>query len=456
MNYQETMNYIDTLGQYGSVMGLESITCLLEKLGNPQDKLAFVHIAGTNGKGSTLSYISNILMESHQRVGNYISPTLSDYRERIQVNQKPISKIELANYMTQVKEAASEVVAESKAHPTVFEMETALAFLYFYHKKCSIVVLETGMGGLLDATNVILAPLVAVITSVSMDHMAFLGDTLEKIALNKAGIIKTGAKVVCLSEKPEVTNVMKAVCEQKECPLTLVEVKDILLKSSAIQGQIFQYKNHKKLRIGMLGEHQLANASLALETALILQDLGFPITEKAIYTGLEKTIWLGRFSLVNKEPLVIVDGAHNEDAAGKLAAAVSFYFTNKKIIYIMGVLKDKEYEKIAGLTVHLANHVITITPPNNPRGLHAYELAKIVKEYNENVTAADSLAEALEMSYLLADEETVIIVFGSLSYLGEMIAIIKSGKIDWRDLHGKSRKNRTGSQTDVRGNRRRP
>ncbi|NTV79161.1 MAG: bifunctional folylpolyglutamate synthase/dihydrofolate synthase, partial [Clostridiales bacterium] len=209
-------------------------------------------------------------------------------------------------------------------------------------------------------------------------------------------------------------------------------------------------------KIVMLGEHQLANASLALETALILQDLGFPITEKSIYAGLEKTLWLGRFSLGNKEPLVIVDGAHNEDAAGKLAAAVSFYFTNKKIIYIMGVLKDKEYEKIAGLTVHLANQVITITPPNNPRGLHAYELAKIVKEYNENVTAADSLAEALEMSYLLADEETVIIVFGSLSYLGEMIAIIKSGKIDWRDLHGKSRKNRTGSQTDVRGNRRRP
>ena len=441
MNYQETLEYIETLGQYGSIMGLDSITCLLEKLGNPQKNLVFVHIAGTNGKGSTLSFISNILIESKQLVGNYISPTLLDYRERIQTNKKSISKTELAKYMTEVKAAAELVSLERMTHPTAFEMETALAFLYFYQKKCDIVVLETGMGGLDDATNVIPSPLVAVITSVSMDHMAVLGNTIQKIAMKKAGIIKPGASVVCLAENSEVVEVVRRVCKQKECQLTLVDKNEILCKSATIKGQVFQYKSYKKLKISLLGEHQLTNAILALETVKMLQEKGLPISDKAIYSGLEKTIWLGRFSMIRKDPLFIVDGAHNEDAASKLANTISFYFTNRKIIYIMGVLKDKEYEKIVGKTVHLANYIITVTPPNNPRGLHAYELAKIVKEYNTAVTVADSLSEAVEMSYLLADENTVIIAFGSLSYLGEMIKIVKSGDVDRRDLHGKSGKN---------------
>lgn len=441
MNYRQAMDYIGETGKYGSVPGLDNIKNLCEKLGNPQDELKFVHIAGTNGKGSTLAYISTILKEAGYRIGRYISPTIFEYRERIQVNERMISKDALCRHLETVREAIEAMLAEGKAHPTPFEIETALAFLYFKEKKCDIVVLETGLGGTLDATNLITTAVLSVIASISMDHMAFLGDTLSEIAANKAGIMKPGVPVVTTGQKEEVMQVLKERAAALGCPFITVSEQDISRVRYGVEKQRFDYKGLKNIEITLAGTYQIANAALAVEAVRVLAGQGFPVKEEALRAGLKKTVWRGRFTVIAKKPLFIVDGAHNEDAAGKLADSVRFYFTNKKIIYIMGILKDKEYEKIIAKTADLAAQIITVTTPANSRALPAYELAKAVKEYHPSVTAVDSLQEAVEMSYLLADKDSVILAFGSLSYLGELIHIVENRHTIRRDSHGRQEEN---------------
>lgn len=441
MNYKDALTYIEEMGKYGSVPGLDSIKELCFRLGNPQDELSFVHIAGTNGKGSALAYISTVLQEAGYRVGRYISPTISDYRERIQVGGKMISKEGLCRHLETVKRAAGEMAAEGKPHPTVFEMETALAFLYFREKKCDIVVLETGLGGSLDATNLVTTTAVSVIASISRDHMAFLGDTLSEIAENKAGIIKEGVPVVSMEQEPEAMQVIRRTAEEKGSRLVVTSKEEAKNIHYGVEKQKFDYKQYKKIEITLAGQYQIDNCILAIETLLVLSERGFPIKESALREGLKKTVWKGRFSVIAKKPFFIVDGAHNEDAAKKLASSVRFYFTNKKIIYIMGILKDKEYEKIIAQTCQMAEQIITVATPGNARAMTAYELAKAVKEYHPNVTAADSLEEAVEMSYLLADQDSVIIAFGSLSFLGQIMTIVENRHTIRRDSHGRSEEN---------------
>ena len=437
MNYKQAMEYMDETAKYGSVPGLTNIINLCKKLGNPQNDLKFVHIAGTNGKGSTLAYISTVLKEAGYRVGRYVSPTIFEYRERIQVNERMISKDALCRHLENIQAAIAELEAEGQPHPTPFEIETALGFLYFKEKKCDIVVLETGLGGTLDATNLITTTIVSVIASVSMDHMAFLGDTLAEIAENKAGILKNGIPVVMMAQKPEAMQVIERKAKELHCELTVALETEASKIRYGVEKQKFDYKEYKGLEIGLAGKCQIANAVLAVEVLRVLAKNGFPIKEQALRDGLKKTVWRGRFSVIAKKPLFIVDGAHNEDAAIKLADSIRFYFTNKKIIYIMGILKDKEYEKIIANTAPYAEQIITVTTPKNPRALPAYELAKAVKDYHPNVTAVDSLQEAVEMSYLLADKDSVIIAFGSLSYLGELIEIVENRHTIRRDSHGR-------------------
>lgn len=437
MNYRQAMEYMEETAKYGSVPGLDNIINLCEKLGNPQNELKFVHIAGTNGKGSTLAYISTVLKEAGYRVGRYVSPTIFEYRERIQVNERMISKEALCRHLESIQEAIAALEAEGKPHPTPFEIETALGFLYFKEKKCDIVVLETGLGGTLDATNLITTTLVSVIASVSMDHMAFLGETLAEIAENKAGIIKAGIPVVTMEQKPEAMQVIEGRARELSCALTVASEADAKKIRYGVEKQKFDYKQYKGLEIGLAGKCQIANAVLAIEVLRVLSENGFTIKEQKLREGLKKTVWRGRFSVIAKKPLFIADGAHNEDAAIKLADSIRFYFTNKKIIYIMGILKDKEYEKIIANTAPYAEQIITVTTPNNPRALPAYELAKAVREYHPNVTAVDSLQEAVEMSYLLADKDSVIIAFGSLSYLGELTEIVENRHTIRRDSHGR-------------------
>lgn len=434
------MEYVEGLNRYGCVPGLESIRELCARLHDPQEKLRFIHIAGTNGKGSVLAYVSTILQTAGYKVGRYISPALSDYRERFQINGKMIPKNQFSLYLEQVKAAAEQMAAEGLPHPTQFEVDTAFAFLYFLDKKCDIVVLETGMGGLTDATNLIRTTICAVLTPVGMDHMAVLGGSLEEIARQKAGIIKENCTVVTCGQKEEAMRVIRQEAEQRDCPLRIADISGITNVKYGLMKQRFTYGRHKNLEITLAGQHQTANAALAVEVSEALLAAGFSIPDEALRRGLLETKWPGRFSVMGKNPLFVLDGAHNEDGAAALAQSVKFYFSHKKIIYIMGILADKEYDKIIRITAPYAEQVITVTPPHNPRALGGYELAQAVKEYHPSVTVADSLQESVEMACLLAggDKNTVVIVFGSLSFLGEMMNIIEHRDAIRRDSHGKS------------------
>lgn len=428
MNEKETLEYIDKLQMLGSVPGLESIQNLCEKLGNPQDKLTFIHIAGTNGKGSTSAYISYILMAAGYRVGRYNSPVIRTYREKIAVGRQMITKEALSRLMTQIRDACEQLVAEGKTHPTLFEVETVLGFLYFVEKKTDIVILECGMGGRQDATNLIKAPLLCVLASISMDHMAFLGDTLAKIATEKAGIIKPGSEVVSAQQMEQAQRVIEKTCLEQGARLTFVDTARMSQVKRNLDGQSFVYEKgdtRLSIEIPLLGSFQLENALLALEAVLCLKEKGYRITDRCILKGFSQTVWPGRFQILARNPLFIVDGAHNEDAARKLAHTLQFHFTNRKIIYIMGILKDKEYEKIIALTAPFASQIITVSTPNNPRAMDALWLAKEVAKVNPKVTAADSIEEAVEMSRLLADKDSVILAFGSLSYLGAIMDILE-------------------------------
>lgn len=426
MTWQETLDYIESLGNYGIVPGLTNMENLCEKLGHPQQRLQFVHIAGTNGKGSVLAFLSEILKEAGYKVGRYLSPTIFEYRERIQINGRSISRKDLAGQMTKLKKICEQLVEEGKPHPTAFEVETALCFQYFAEKDCDIVVLECGMGGLLDATNIISHTLVSVFTSISYDHMTFLGKTLREIASVKAGIMKPGSVAVALKGEEEAEAVLKEKAAELSIPITFAEPLSASGVKSQPEKQTFSYGDYKKLEITLAGRYQIANAVLTLEVVKALQKTGIKISEKAVRQGLLKTVWPGRFQVIGRKPYFIADGAHNRDGAAKLAESVRFYFTNKRIIYIMGMLRDKEQEEVLKETAPYAEQILTV-PTKGNRGLSSYDLACMAKEYHHSVTALDSVQEAVELAYLMADKETVIIAFGSLSYLGELITL--AGKI---------------------------
>lgn len=425
MSYQETMEYVDSLQVYGSVPGLTNIRNLCEKLGNPQKDLKFVHIAGTNGKGSVLCLVSEVLKEAGYVTGRYVSPTIFDYRERIQINGRMITKKDLCIYMTRLKEVCLQLTEEGKAHPTPFEIETALAFLYFKEKNCDIVVLETGMGGELDATNIIENTLVSVFVSISLDHMKFLGNTLKEIAAVKSGIIKKGCIAVTVRQVPEVMEVLENKCRKMGVQLTVADPEKATGIVSRAGKQKFTYGSRKEVTISLMGKYQIDNAVTALETLDALSGKGFAVSEKVLYRGFLKAVWPGRFELLSKKPVFIADGAHNRDGAKRLADSVRFYFTNKRIIYIMGILRDKEQEEIIRQTCPFAEQILTV-PTSGSRGLSSYELACEVKKFHSSVTALDSVEEAVELSFLMADKDTVIIAFGSLSYLGKLITAVRN------------------------------
>lgn len=428
MKYTQAVEYMESLSSYGIVPGLGNIRNLCEKLKDPQKHLQFVHIAGTNGKGSVLAYVSTILKAAGYKVGRYVSPTISEYRERIQINNRSITKKALGEYVERMKGICEELVAEGKPHPTPFEVETAMAFLYFKEQGCDIVVMETGMGGRQDATNIIENTLVSVLVSISMDHMQFLGKDLTAIATEKAGIIKPGCQVVTALQVPEVMYVIEEQAEEYQVPVTVVGEENVRKIRYGLEKQRFDYGSWKNLEITLAGMHQIGNAVLAIEVVRALQQKGYEITEKALRAGLKETQWPGRFTLLAKKPYFVVDGAHNEDAAKKLAESIEFYFTNKRIIYIMGILRDKEYEKIIDLTHGYADQILTVATPNQARTLSSYELATEVAKVHQNVTAVDSLEEAVEIAYLLAGKEDVIIAFGSLSFTGKLMNILENRK----------------------------
>lgn len=423
MTYEEAMEFIQNTNKFGSVLGLDNIKELLRRLGNPQEKLKIVHIAGTNGKGSILAYLASVFRESGYRAGRYVSPASFTYEERFRINEENISKEDLCFYMERLKKVSEEMVGDEKDHPTMFEIETALSFLYFLDQKTDVVLLETGMGGRLDATNVVSRPICTVIGSIGYDHMQYLGTTLPEIAGEKAGILKEGCPVISYDNGEEVNAVIKTAAYKKHCPIEFVNSAGIRILSQNLNGQSFAYRSsrgrfYEKIEIPLLGSHQIPNAATALEVLEIIKNY-YCISEFQTEEGFRNTIWRGRLEKLSEHPLIFCDGAHNPDGAARLAEFLENNFTNRRIIYIIGVLADKEYEKMIKITAKLADRIYTVAP-DNERALSSRELASVVQKYHADVRERSRLASCLEEVKKEAGEEDVIVIFGTLSFQKEL------------------------------------
>lgn len=427
MNYEEARVYLDETSKYGSVLGLENMKALLNRLDNPQKSLKFIHISGTNGKGTVLAYLSTILHKAGYRTGRYISPTLFSYRERIQVNEEMIEKEALARHVTAIADAVADMKEKKAGIPTAFEVETALAFLYFKEKNCDIVVLETGLGGALDATNIIQTTQLEVITPINMDHTDILGKTLKEIAVQKAGIIKPHTTMVTAVQKKEAKEVLQKVCKEKESRFCEVEKDEIKDTHYGYIQQSFSYKNWKNVEISLAGEFQIENGALALEAVNQLRREGFSLPDEAVYAGMKEAKWRGRFSVMSQNPLIILDGAHNPQAAEALKKSLELYFKGKKLYYVFGVFRDKDYKKIIEITAPLAEHIVTVETPDNPRALPAADLRKQVEKVNASVETSESIEEAIKKNLSYMGAEDVLVIFGSLSFLGIAAKAIQDG-----------------------------
>jgi len=455
MNYSEAREYLKNVNKLGSILGLNTIKELLKRLGNPQNELKVVHIAGTNGKGSIMTFVQNILMESGYKVGRYCSPAVFNEREIIRINDEYISEEQSADLLTRIKEKCDSMYSEGLPHPTSFEIETAEALMFFKEQNCDIALIECGMGGETDATNVFEKVLCSVIATISLDHTQFLGSTIEEITKVKSGIIKENCPVVMSKQTGEAESVIKKVCKQDSSELIIpteqdsenVEIDGLTTKVT------YKASNNKEyiLNLQALGTYQIKNAKTAVEVALVLDkaltektnicdesdknnSIGMKnninnsgnTIEKNIKKGIEKTVWPGRMEVISKEPLIIIDGAHNPGAVLELRKTLDLYFTNKRITFIMGVLSDKDFSKEAEIIADRAERIITITP-NNSRGLDGHKLAETLVKYNHNVQVADSLKQAAEESIdtIKENRADMILAFGSLSYLGELKQVVR-------------------------------
>ncbi len=419
MNYEEAMEYIHGTLKFGTRLGLENIGKLMDFMGNPQKKLRFVHVAGTNGKGSTTSFISNILISAGYKTGIFTSPYIQRFTERIKIDNNEIEPKELTEIINFVKSKIGMMADEGFEHPTEFEIITAVAFEYFYRNNCDIVVLEVGLGGRYDSTNVIEAPEVCVITTISLDHTDRLGNTIAEIAYQKAGIIKPNSYTVIYPQMQEAEEVFEEVCKSQNAILHKTNLDTLKLIEYSLEGQLFNYKNYKNLNIRLLGDHQMFNAALAIDACEILINKGFNIDYNNIKDGLSKTTWPGRLEIINKNPLILIDGAHNFEGGQALNAALDKYFIDKNKIFIVGFLKDKDYQKTMDMLAKKAKLIITVTP-NNERALQSNELSNVLKQYSDNVMDGITLENSLKLAYKNIDEHSIICVFGSLYMIGEI------------------------------------
>lgn len=429
ISYKMAMEFIEESNAYGSIYGLEAIRELLRRLGNPQEQLKFIHIGGTNGKGSVVSFLASILIKAGYRTGSYISPVLSDYRERIQINGNYITEDALARGIEKIKKAVDEMKEEGYPRPTVFEIETALGFLYFLEERCELVLLEVGLGGKDDGTNVISTSILTILTSISLDHMHLLGDTIKEIAECKGGIIKEGVPVILSHQTEEAESVIQRICAKNNSPLWITEPDKCIYGGYQRDFQEFSYKEFSNLRTQLMGSYQIENACVCIEAVKRLLEIGFPVSKEALEEGILKARWSGRFERIYENPDIFIDGAHNEDGAAKLMESLDLYFTNRRILYIMGILKDKDYHKMIQLTVPRADKIFTITP-DNTRALSADELADEIRRINPNTEAAETLEQAIHRALSEAGKEDVIVAFGSLYYLGELRRLIQEMQND--------------------------
>ena len=418
MDFLEAQNYLEKVrSQKGIVLGLDTMRHLMAKLNNPQDKVKFIQVAGTNGKGSTAAYLTSILSEAGIKVGRYTSPAVFSSTEQYFACGSCISESEYAQGMTAVAEAAASLDGET---PTAFEQETALAFWYFAKKGCELAILEAGLGGDMDATNIVTTTVCSIITSISMDHCRILGNKISEIAAHKAGIIKPGAPVICIEQKEDAMEPIRAAAKAADTPLYEVHRDEVRQIFSDKRESIVFFREFENLHLKMLGSCQPENAALAVQAASVLSR-SYPIEKKHIYDGIEKTRWGGRFELHSGSPDIILDGAHNPDGIRRLRESVNQMFGAVPICYVCGVLADKDYEKEIEILFGRASNVFTVTPPS-PRAMKSTDLkAAIKKRFSQlKVTSFDSedgIEKAMEAA---VSQNNPVVVCGTLTILARV------------------------------------
>lgn len=414
MTLSETMAFIHAASWLGSRPGLERMAALMDLLGHPERDVPFIHVAGTNGKGSTAAMLASIFQTAGYRTGLFTSPHLLRYHERIQINGLEISDADLCAAAETVR-AAVEQMADT---PTEFERFTAMALVHFSQSRCDVVVLEVGMGGRLDATNIIPAPEAAVIASIGLDHTEYLGHTLAAIAGEKAGIVKPGTRVILAGQPREAEDAVRLACRNCGCPLTVTV--PALRRSGDLSGQTLDYRDRRDLHLGLLGIYQCQNAALALDTIEVLRAGGWTISEEAIRQGLASARWPGRFEVLRRDPLVLADGAHNPQGAAALAQCLNAYLPGRKLTFVMGVMADKDYPAMLDAVAPFAGGFVTVTP-DSPRSLPARELAEVIRRRLAlPVRDAESIREGLTLALADCGPEDAVCAFGSLYQTGEV------------------------------------
>lgn len=414
MTYDEALSYFEQIDMMGSHLGLDRMAELLRRLGNPEEALRFVHVAGTNGKGSTAALLDACLRRAGYRVGLYTSPHLVRYNERFRIDGRVISDQALAEAAERVK-AAADTMEDA---PTQFELLTCVGFCCFQAAECDVVVLEVGLGGRLDATNVISVPEVAVITRIGLEHTEILGDTVEKIAAEKGGIIKPGGTVVLGDPAEAVRQVIGAICRERGA--SLAQAEPAVPLSRSLEGQRFTWGRYPEVCLSLLGEHQLQNAATALTVLEVLRGKGWSIPDAAVLEGLRTAVWPGRFECVSVRPAIIIDGGHNRQCAEAIAESLRSYFPGRQCRFLMGVLADKDFQGIFNALLPLAERIAAVTPDSH-RALPAEELCSRLREEYGYTAAAPyaTLAEGLAALRQDAGPEDVICICGSLYMIGE-------------------------------------
>ena len=415
MTVEQAIEYIHSVCWKGSIPGLSRTQELLRRMGDPHKKLKYIHIAGTNGKGSTAAMTASVLQKAGYKVGLYTSPYIYRFNERMQINGRQISDAELADITAWVQPLAQSM----NESPTEFELVSCIGFEYFYRNRCDIVVLEVGMGGALDSTNVIPVPEVAVITNIGLDHTDVLGKTLEEIAETKAGIFKAGGNAVIYRGTPSVEAVFERICAQKNIRLKKADFDSLVLQAHSLEGQVFDCGHRKALCLPLLGDHQLHNAAVVLGIIDTLTEKGWAITEENIREGLRDVSWPGRFDIVGKEPLFIIDGGHNPQCIDALVKNIRDYLAGRKVIALTGVLADKDYGDMYKPVIPLVAEFVCITPPN-PRRLQAELLARHLTDAGAKATAYDTVSAGVRAAMEKAGDQGVVLCFGSLYTIGDI------------------------------------
>ena len=433
MNYKEALKYIEETHKFGIRLGLDNMTKLLDLLGNPQDNLNIIHMSGTNGKGSTCSFITSILKEAGYKVGLYTSPFLETFTERIRINGENIPEEDVARIISLIKEKIEQMVKEGYSYPTEFEIVTTMAFYYYYEQNVDYVALEVGLGGRYDATNIIKSSQVSVIGSISLDHTNILGDNISKIAYEKGGIIKENGVAIVYNQSDEVKNVIKQICYDKNATYIETNFDDIEIKKSDIYSQVYDAtifdESYENIEIKLIGEHQINNSILALTVIKYLEcNKGLKIDDKSIRRGLINTKWPGRIEKISENPLFIIDGAHNEDGALSLAKAIDKNFKDRNLTLLIGMLEDKDIDSVLDILIPKFNKVITTTP-DNPRAIDSSKLKGKILRYTDNVVDKKDIEEALNYTLESSSDNDVIISAGSLYMIGSIRRLMTNNNI---------------------------